>query len=81
MALFIPYATCHFFVSLGHALQPFGRALVEVGKAFFGMEQEKRALWGLLEYEMGKCFDQLRQKLYEFCASVLITFSWCYLAL
>ena len=36
------------------ALQPFGRALVEAGKAFFGMEQEKNALRGVLEYEAGK---------------------------
>ena len=27
-------------------LQPFGRALVEAGKAFFGMEQEKNVLRG-----------------------------------
>ena len=43
------------------ALQPFGRALVEAGKAFFRMEQEKGALGGLLEIETGKCFDLLGQ--------------------
>ena len=46
-----------FSVSLCRALQPFGHALVEAGKAFFGMEQEKSALRGLLEYEAGKCLD------------------------
>ena len=45
-----------FSVDLCRALQPFGRALVEAGKAFFGMEQEKSALRGLLEYEAGKYF-------------------------
>ena len=48
-------------VSLCRALQPFGRALVEAGKAFFGMEQEKTTLRGLLEYEAGKCLDELGQ--------------------
>ena len=51
------YACCYFFIYLCHALQPFGRALVEAGKAFFGMEQEKSALRGLLEYEAGKRFE------------------------
>ena len=37
--------------------QPFGHALVEAGKAFFGMEQEKSALRGFLEYEAGKRLD------------------------
>ena len=46
-----------FSVRLCRALQPFGRGLVEAGKAFFGMEQEKSALCGLLEYEAGKCLD------------------------
>ena len=46
-----------FYVCLCRALQPFGRALVEAGKAFFGMEQEKNALRGVLEYEAGKRFD------------------------
>ena len=46
-----------FSVNLCRASQPFGRALVEAGKAFFGMEQEKSALRGLLEYEAGKCLD------------------------
>ena len=32
-------------------------ALVEAGKAFFGMEQEKNALRGVLEYEAGKRLD------------------------
>ena len=40
-------------------LQPFGRALVEAGKAFFGMEQEKNALRGVLEFEAGKRLDWL----------------------
>ena len=62
------------------ALQPFGRAVIEAGKAFFGMEQKKGALRGLLEYETGKCFDQLRQKVYECYAAILISFPWCYLA-
>ena len=53
------YSLCSlmFFVHLCHALQPFGHALVEAGKAFFGMEQEKSALRGLLEYEVGKRLD------------------------
>ena len=46
-----------FFVHICLALQPFGRALVEAGKAFFGMEQEKSAPRGLLEYEAGKRLD------------------------
>ena len=41
-------------VCLCCVLQPFRRALVEAGKAFFGMEQEKSALHGLLEYEASK---------------------------
>ena len=69
-----------FSIHLCLALQPFGRALVEAGKAFLGMEQEKGALRGLLEYETGKCFDQLRQKVCKFYASILISFLWCYLA-
>ena len=59
------------------ALQPFGRALVEAGKAFFGMEQEKGALRGLLEIEAGECFDLLGQFWVVFCASVLIIFPLC----
>ena len=46
-----------FSVCLCRALQPFGHALVEAGKAFFGMEQERSALRGLLEIHAGKCFD------------------------
>ena len=46
-----------FSVCLCRALKPFGRALVEAGKAFFGMEQEKNALRGILEYEAGKRLD------------------------
>ena len=38
-------------------LQPFGRALVEAGKAFFEMEREKNVLHGILEFGTGKCFD------------------------
>ena len=38
-------------------LQPFGRAMVEAGKAFFNMEQERGAIRGLLEIHAGKCFD------------------------
>ena len=48
-----------FFVCLFCALQPFGHALVEAGKAFFGMEQEKNALHGVLEFEAGKPLDWL----------------------
>ena len=44
-------------VCLCCVLQPFGRALVEAGKAFFGMEQEKNTLHGVLEYEAGKRLD------------------------
>ena len=43
-----------FSVCLCRVLQPFGHAPVEAGKAFFGMEQEKNALRGVLEYEAGK---------------------------
>ena len=46
-----------FVVCLFCVLQPFGRALVEAGKAFFGMEQEKNVLRGVLEFEAGKYFD------------------------
>ena len=52
-----PLCNLLFSVSLCRTLQPFGRALVETGKAFFGMEQEKSALRGLLEYETGKFLD------------------------
>ena len=62
------------------ALQPFGRAVIEAGKAFFGMEQEKGALRGLLEYETGKRFDQLRQEVCKCYASLLISFLLCYLS-
>ena len=34
-------------------------ALVEAGKAFFGMEQEKNALYDVLEFEAGKRLDWL----------------------
>ena len=44
-------------VCLNIVLQPFGRALVEAGKAFFNMEQERGAFRGLLEIHAGKCFD------------------------
>ena len=46
-----------FLVCLLYVLQPFGRALVEAGKAFCGMEQEKNALRRVLEFEAGKSFD------------------------
>ena len=46
-----------FVVCLFYVLQPFGRALVEAGKTFFGMEQEKNALRGVLEFEAGKHLD------------------------
>ena len=46
-----------FFVCLLCVLQPFGRALVEASKAFFGMEQEKNVLRGVLQYEAGKCLE------------------------
>ena len=52
-----PLCSLMFSVRLCRALQPFGHALVEAGKAFFGMEQEKSALRGLLEYEAGKRLD------------------------
>ena len=54
-----------FYVCLFCVLQPFGRALVEAGKAFFGMEQEKNALRGILEFEAGKRVDRLVRVFYE----------------
>ena len=38
-------------------LQPFGRALVEAGKAFFEMEREKNALHRVHEFGTSKGFD------------------------
>ena len=54
-----------FSVCLCYVLQPFGRALVEAGKALFGMEQEKNALRGILEFEAGKHLDRLVRVFYE----------------
>ena len=51
LCIFVGFHTLMSFV-----LQPFGRALVEAGKAFFRMEQEKSALRGLLKIETGECF-------------------------
>ena len=62
-----------FLVCLFCVLQPFGRALVEAGKAFFGMEQEKNALRGVLEYETGKRFDLFRQSFMIFVFSYSLT--------
>ena len=44
-------------VCLLFVLQPFDRALVEAGKAFFEMEREKNALHHVLEFGASKCFD------------------------
>ena len=38
-------------------LQPFGHALVEAGKAFFNMEQERSTFRSVLESHAGKCFN------------------------
>ena len=62
-------------------LQPFGRALVEAGKAFFGMEQEKGALRRIVEIQAGKCFDMFDQFCFTSCASVLIFLLLCALSL
>ena len=48
-----------FLVCLFWVLQPFGRALVEASRALFGMEPEKNALRGVLEFEAGKRLDWL----------------------
>ena len=48
-----------FSVCLCRILQPFGHALVEAGNAFFGMEQEKDALCGVLAFKAGKRLDLL----------------------
>ena len=59
-------------------LQPFGRALVEAGKTFFGMEQEKGVLHGLLEIQAGKYFDLFGQFCFTFCTPVLTVFLLCF---
>ena len=46
-----------FSICLFCVLQPFGRALVEAGKVFFWMEQEKNVLHGVFEYEAGQRLD------------------------
>ena len=58
-------------------LQPFGRALVEAGKAFFGMEQERGALRGLLEIHAGKCFDYLANSVLHFVHLCSLFFFLC----
>ena len=66
-----------FFLRLCIALQPFGRALVKASNAFFGMEQEKSALRGLLEIEAGELFRPAWPVLFVSCASALIVFPSC----
>ena len=56
-----------FCVCLCFVLQPFGRALVEAGKAFFGMEQEKNVLRDVLEFEAGKRLDRLVRVFMKYC--------------
>ena len=48
-------------------LQPFGRALVEAGKAFFNIEQERSTFRGILESHAGKCFNLFNQPCFIFC--------------
>ena len=59
-------------------LQPFGRALCEAGKAFFGMEQERGALRGILEIQLGKRFGLSGQFCFASCTSVLTGFSFVF---
>ena len=46
-----------FFLAYVLFLQPFGRALVEAGKTFFNMEQERSTFREVLESHAGKRFN------------------------
>ena len=64
-----------FYVCLCRALQPFGHALVEAGKAFLGMEQEKNTLRDVLEYEAGKRLDLFSQSFMIFVLPYSLIFT------
>ena len=51
-SLFLVYPLSYAFFP-----QPFGRALVEAGKTFFNMEQERSTFREVLESHAGKCFN------------------------